>query len=178
MGSTKDKAVTIPHRCPGSSPPVPPTGSVDASPLALRRYIPPPGPPPLLLVAMRWGLSIAMVSNLSRLDSSGTQRQPSRHSLSFTPFGCASSYAPYWPACTCRGHHVTRKLEPKPRPTFSADSCRWTIKGDHEGFPSLPDVLFADVTWGPTNTSLLHTFWVRLTLCTDGMHHGLRTRPR
>ena len=41
---------------PGSSPPGSLTGCVDASPLALRRYIPPPWPTATLISCHAWGL--------------------------------------------------------------------------------------------------------------------------
>ena len=146
MGSTKDKAVTIPHRLPPA-----PMHRVHLLAASTRPLLPygvtshPHGPPLLLLVAMHGGSSLAMVSGMSIPDSSGTQRYPSRPSLSLTT-KVSPSYAPSL-ACA-------RRVTAYPRRCASAPAVAGRRSKEFvKGFPSLPDVLFADVIQGPTITS-------------------------
>ena len=140
---------TIPHRLPPA-----PVHRVHLLAASTRPLLPcgvtshPHGPPLLLLVAMHGGSSLAMVSGMSIPDSSGTQRYPNRPSLSWRRLGCPPPYAPS-PACA-------RRVTAYPRRCASAPAVAG--RGSKEfvkGFPSLPDVLFADVIQGPTNISRL-----------------------
>ena len=60
----------------------------------------------------------------------------------------------HWPACARRVTAYARRLELKPRPALWLPMSVGRSFGDFlKGFPCLPDVLFADVIRGPTNSS-------------------------
>ena len=140
---------------PGSSPPGSLTGCVDASPLASRRYIPPPRPTATLISCHAWGFQprIGTWHVHTRLLRNPEVSRPPLPVLS-------PSRVKFFPM----PHHW---LAPGESPLTHAGGAEapayaWapTVAGRRNkeflrGFPCLPDVLFADVLRGPTNTSRL-----------------------
>ena len=157
MGSTKDKAVTIPH----GLPPAPvPLGAVSAAGLNqragprrtaatgftywLRRRVPSclaalhPTPRPTATLISCHALGCQLARYLTCLDQTPQEprgilavynvvvpfqrrrRQSNRHFLSCHLFGVNFILCPLL-GCTSWGHHIERRLGPRPRPTLQ---CR------------------------------------------------------
>ena len=142
FGITKDKVFTIPRKQPRFQSAGSPTGCVDASPLALRRYIPPPRPTATLISCHAWGFQPRngiwhVHTRLLR-----TQRYPNRPSLPYHLLIESHSYAPSL-ACARRVTAYARRCL-----RLGADKVGGSFGEFLEGFPCLPGVLFADVIRG------------------------------